>query len=665
MRHPLLLGVLLLLLSIDISAQSSPVLSPRTANYDMQIRLDTEKKKLYAKTTLLWRNPSQDTIRELQFHLYYNAFKNTESTFAKEAGGLPSLLTNAWGDECGWSWSEITQIKDEYGNDLSGGMHFIQPDDNNTSDQTVLRVPLQQTVLPDGQIRIVYEWEAKIPKTMIRTGYNMDFYFFAQWFPKVGVYEAAGVRYAKKGQWNCHQYHASGEYYSDFGVYNVELIVPQGYVVGASGVLTAKKDVDEKNTSWTFKAEDVIDFTWTTSPHFIVQEEKWKDVDIKLLCYPGHEHFGDRYFRTVKNSLAFMDEYLGPYPYSSLTIVDPPIHGLFTGGMEYPTLFTSISLCFIPAGIKTTETLIVHEFVHQYFMQMVATHEVEEPWMDEGITTYYEGRIMDKYEGIESSVVDWMGIKVGNAAYNRSEFMAIDNIKIADNSYKSWEYKHGGYSRIAYNKTAVWLKTLEGLIGQSTFDKIMKTYFDRWQFKHPCKDDFIEIVNEVVRADHKDRFGEDMQWFFDQVLEGSDMCDYKLASISNQEITAPAGFLGAENECVMPAAPDGQADKSYRSKVILHRLGEVKLPVEVKITFDNGDEVVEYWDGLSRSVDFTFVGPHQISAAEIDPDRKLWLDANWLNNSYTFEKQSKGIRKYFSRFLTNLQHIMESINILI
>ncbi|MEO1628704.1 MAG: M1 family metallopeptidase, partial [Bacteroidota bacterium] len=473
-------------------SQTAP-LSPRVANYQMDIELDVTSKKLYGSTTLLWRNPSQDTVRELQFHLYYNAFKNTRSTFVRESIQLSEFFKSGWDGECGWSWSEIQRIKDEQGNDLSKGMSFIQPDDNNKDDQTVLRVPLTIPALPGGEIQIQFDWEAKIPKTMVRTGYNKDFYFFAQWFPKVGVYEAAGVRYATKGQWNCHQYHAAGEYYSDFGVYDVSLTVPKDYIVGASGALQQKEQKGEQ-TTWRFYVEDVIDFTWTTSPEFLVLTDQWKDVQLSLLCYPGHEQFADRYFGTVKNALEFMDEKLGAYPYPTLTMVDPPIHGLFTGGMEYPTLFTSISLCFIPEGIKTTETLIVHEFVHQYFMQMVATHEKEEPWMDEGMTTYYEGRILDKYDGEYTSLVDWMGMKMGNSIYNRWEYLAMDNPKIADNSYESWEFRHGGYSRISYNKVGVWLKTLEGLIGQEVFDEVMRTFFERWKFRHPCKRDFTSIV---------------------------------------------------------------------------------------------------------------------------------------------------------------------------
>lgn len=637
-------------------------LSPRTANYDIQLELDTATKKIHANTVLFWQNPSSDTIRELQFHLYWNAFKNTQSTFMKGWGGVPKIFEKSLKEDCEWSWVDIRNMTDEYGNDLAPGMHFIQPDDDNEEDQTVLRVPLAQAVLPNGNIRITFDWISRIPKAMVRTGYNREFYFFAQWFPKVGVYEPAGTRYATKGQWNCHQYHRSGEYYSDFGVYNLDLTVPKGFVVGASGELTQKKE-NEHSQTWSFRAEDVIDFTWTASPHFQLQETEWNGIKLRMLSYPEHQHFAQRHFGTLKNSLEFFTEHIGPYPYPGLTIVHPPYHGLFTGGMEYPTLITTIGLCFLPKGVRVSESLTIHEFIHQYFMQMVATHEQEEPWMDEGFTTYYEGRILDKYYGKRTSTIDWMGITAGSAEYNRAEFFASEDYKIADHTYRARDYKHGGYKEVAYNKTAIWMITLEGLLGRETFDEIMKTYFERWKFKHPCRQDYIDVVNEVVWKNHGDMFGENMDWFFQQVLYGTEECDYKVASISNATIDSKSGVFEDLEDCLTPEAEKMSA--LYRSRVILSRLGEMKLPVEVQICFEDGNKMMKNWDGMARSVDFIFEGSSKIESVEIDPQRKIWIDKNFINNSLTLKPSNAGWRKYLSQFMIWIQNAMHSLSFLV
>ena len=498
-------------LSVLCLAQNEP-LSPRIANYDMELSFDPDNKNISCQELLTWNNPSTDTIYELQFHVYQNAFKNTESTFMKERGFFSDMLSETAAN-CGWSWVDIQSVVDEHGHDLKQTMEYIQPDDDNETDQTVLRLKLPTPVMPGGSIKVNLNWKSKIPRTMPRTGYNKDYYFMAQWFPKVGVYEPAGTRYATKGQWNCHQYHSRGEYYSNFGLYNVKITAPANYILGASGVLVEETETGDQKT-WHFQAADVIDFTWTASPHFVVKEEQWKDVTIKTMVYPEREYCVDRYFTAIRNSLEYLDEHLGKYPYPIITVIDPPIHGIFSAGMEYPTLITGLSSCLLPEGIRTLETLAVHEFIHQYFMQMVATHEVEEPFLDEGFTTYYEGRILDHYYGNKTSTIDVLGLKVGNIELNRADFFGMSNPKIAENARRSWQFKDGGYGEISYNKAAIWLRTLEGMVGIETMDEIMQTYFENWKFKHPCAKDFIEVASEVVRKNHGTTFGEDLQWFF-------------------------------------------------------------------------------------------------------------------------------------------------------
>ena len=648
--------ILILLIGLaQLSDAQEEVLSPRIANYEIDLVADVDEKKIRASEILIWKNPGSTPVNTLQFHLYYNAFKNTKSTFMKERG-LLSLLNPSEDGQCGWAYLQINDIKDEAGNDLTASMKFIQPDDDNIDDQSVLEVTLATPVQPGQSIKVFLNWESKIPNIMPRTGYNKEFYFMAQWFPKVGVYETKGMRGAAADGWNCHQYHSSGEYYADFGNYKVSMTVPSNYIVGSSGELTEKKELGAQ-TKWTYEVNDVIDFTWTMSPHFVIAEKQWKHVHIKLLTYPEHVHFQEVYLQTAINALSYLDEHLGKYPYPTLTIVDPPIHGIFTGGMEYPTLISTFGFSFIPEGIKIAETLIVHEFVHQYFMQMVATHEVEEPWMDEGFTTYWEGKIMDHFEGADCSAVNFCGIKIGNAQYNRAEFLGSGNTQVAPGNTMSWKFEHGGYGDIAYNKTAMWLKTLEGLVGAETMNELMRTYFERWKFKHPNGQDFINVVNEIVRKNHGDKFGENLDWFFDQVLYGTQACDYKVASINNREKVGAAGFIEDLENC------DRQEmdENIIESSVILNRIGDMTLPIEVKINFEDGTSILEEWDGISRTHEFKYEGSKEIVSAEIDPDHKIDMDTYLVNNSLTTKEQTTGIRKYLVKFMVTMQHVMQSL----
>lgn len=646
-------------LSVASFCFAQKALSKRIASYDIAVELDAEAKKIYGKQVLYWSNPSSDTIFELQYHLYHNAFKNSKTTFMRNR---EFDLLNTDDDPCNWSYVDVQRITDEYGNDLTGAMEYIQPDDGNEFDQTVLRVPLKKPVLPGEQIKVNLDWQTKLPKIRPRTGYNMDYYFMVQWFPKLGVYEPAGMRYAREGQWNCHQYHANGEYYADFGNYKVDITVPENFVVGASGVLKDRK-LEKEQLTYRYEVEDVIDFAWTASPKFVEEHTKWKDVDIRFLCYPEHHHLAERYFTAIKNSMEYLDERIGEYPYPSLTIVNPPLHGIFSSGMEYPTLITTLSFCLLPEGVKTLETIAIHEFIHQYFMQMVATHEQEEPWMDEGITTYYEGRILNHYYGETTSTIDFLGIHVGNIEYNRIEFFNMRNPKIADNSYYARDFIHGGYGPISYNKAAIWLRTLEGLVGLETMDKIMKTYFERWKFDHPCTPDFISIVNEVVREDHGDKFGDDMNWFFDQVLYGSDLCDYELGVLSHQKDQPLEGYYDDLEECEK-IPEDYREEAKSNATIVAFRKGEVIMPVEILVEFADGSTYLQKWDGIARSKSFTYPGK-EIICAELDPKRKIYLDKNFLNNSITLKSQKPAIRKYFTQFMGWIQNTMQILSGLI
>lgn len=624
----------------------------------MDIELDVEQKMIVGTSFLEWTNPSLNLVDELQFHLYYNAFKNSRSTFMQDRNQI-GFLNKSLEEECGWAYSEVISLIDSDDVDLIPDSEFISPDDGNQYDQTVLRVPLKESIRPGETVVFTMRWRAKIPKAMVRTGYNQNYYFFAQWFPKLGVYEAAGMRYEEEGQWNCHQYHASGEYYGEFGTYDVSLLVPKDYVVASSGHLEEEQIIGSQK-KYRFVADDVIDFTWSCSPDFQKLERQWEEVNIQLYFYPGHEIFAERYFTTAIQALEYMNEHVGSYPYKTLTMVDPPLHGLFTGGMEYPTLITSLSSRLLPSGVKAPETLVVHEFIHQYFMQMVATHEQEEPWMDEGLTTYYEGRILDKYYGEKTSLFDSWGIKLGNAEYNRYEFWTSPNPKIADNSYKASEFVHGGYSKIAYNKTAMMLKTLEGILGREKFDGVMKTYFETWKFRHPCGLDFIKVFQESVDEGLLSKLKFDLNLFFDQALYGSVECDFKIASISNQSLQANAGYLNTIDSCEVLRKP---RENLIESRVVLNRLGEMIVPVDVVITFKSGMQKSFVWDGVKRSTEFFQVGSDEIVKVQLDPSRKLNLEKNIIDNTLMV-KASTSYRKYTSRFKVGIQHLLDFLNFL-
>jgi len=653
----------MLMLSVSFSGNSQ-ALSPRIANYDIKVKLDPVEKIVDGTMTLEWKNPSQDTIRELHFHMYLNAFKNNRSTFWKESGGQLRGKGVDTKDPKTWGWVDILSLKTPEGNDLTSSIQFVQPDDDNADDQTVASVKLEDPVLPGESLTLNIEFRSKLPKIFARSGFSDNYFLVAQWFPKIGVYEPAGMRYAEKGQWNCHQYHAHSEFYANFSVYHVEITVPENFIVGATGKRISEKTVENGLKQITYLAEDVVDFAWTTSPRFIVVEDKWKDVDIKVYLQPEHEQLALRHTESVKAALEYFDAHLGPYPYSTVSVVDPPFRGLGSAGMEYPTFFTAGSLWGIPDELRLTEMVTIHEFGHTYFMGILATNEFEEAWMDEGMNTYFESRIMDHTYGKGTSFVGFKKFHYDDKENQRLSYTRLLYPKIAESTRTSWEFEHGGYSSMSYNKPATMFMTLERLVGEETNEEIWKTFFEKWKFKHPCGKDFINVVNEVVTKNYGTGFGENMNWFFDQTLSGSEVCDYKLLRIRNNKLTPPKGIDDTGGNKLIYKKTEYE-NIIYKSSVVIHRLGEVVMPQEVLIHFEDGEEVIETWDGKSRTKEFSYEKPEKITWAQIDPENKIMLDINLQNNSRAIKPEKTVFKKHLIKFLFLMQNIFQNFAIFI
>ena len=622
-------------------------LSPRNANYEIDVSLDPATKRLTGRQTLRWRNTSNDLIPELQFHLYLNGFKNDKSTFMRESGGQLRGEYIDKNDKLAWGSIDLlsTRLTHDNGNgsaeNLTNKARFIQPDDSNTDDQTVISIPLKTPIRPGETVVIDMVFRAKLPRIFARTGFSRDYFLVGQWFPKIGVYESPGTRYqtGPRGRWNCHQFHAHSEFYADYGVYDVRITTPQNYVIGATGQLQAETANKARNTkTLRYHAEDVVDFAWTASPHFEVVNDVWQrqsggKVSIRLLMQPEHRSQADRHLFAVKAALAYFDKVLGRYPFPTLTIVDPPLHGAGSAGMEYPTFITAGTSWGIPSGIRAPEMVTVHEFGHQYFMQLLASNEFEEAWLDEGFNQYFEGRIMDETYGPKSSQIDLFGFRMGDMENSRDSYVRLDNPAIGPSFGNTWQLPDGYYGQLTYSKTATWLRTLEGLLGRKTMDEIMRTYFLRWQFRHPNANSFIAIVNEIAPARTRFRYGPDMNWFFDQVLYGDKVCDYELVKIRNRK--------------------QGNAT---RSTIQVMRRGDAQMPVDVLVHFDDGKELMLFWDGKARTQTFTINQKAEVVWATVDPKQKLYIDTNFNNNSLTINPSSAPAAKFSAKMLFWIQN---------
>ena len=629
----------------DVVQVEAGARSPRNANYDIDVRLDHEARTLTGRETIRWRNISANPTRELQFHLYWNAWRNRESTWLRErrlAGNFTAPRDDAWSSmdvtrlrartsdgAAGRDWAELTQWQ-----------RFLAPDDGNTADRTVMAATLPWDVQPNETIEIELDWTAKVPRPFARTGYAGDYYFIAQWFPKLGVLEDAS--------WNTHQFHAAAEFYSDYGVYDVRIAVPQGFVVGASGGEVERTENADGTVTHRYRGEDIHDFAWTASEDFIdvartFDHPTLPSVEMRLLLRPEHEGQESRHFDATAAALRYYGEWFGAYPYDRITIVDPAYQSR-SGGMEYPTLFTAGARWLGPAGVSQPERVTVHEAGHQFWYGIVGSNEFEHAWMDEGLNTFSEARVSDE-AGLPNRVaarffggfIPWVldDIRLARAT-DGNRLAGYRNSAEADaQSTPTYQYWPGTATAVSYDKTALWLHTLERRLGWPVLQRIMSTYFDRWKFRHPQPADFFAVVNEVS--------GQDMTWFFNQVYRSSNVFDYGVQRFTS---TRPG--------------PDATTDTDqYRTIVVVRRFGEAIFPVDVVTTLRDGERITEQWDGRDRRVIYTYERPSQALSVEVDPERVLLLDVNYTNNSATLEPRAEEASlKWSLKWLTWLQDLM-------
>lgn len=637
----------LALVIVLAAATASAAQETGIANYRIDVTLDAGKKMLHGKETLHWTNTSNDLVRELQLHLYLNAFKNTRSTFIRESGGR--LRGDVMAKD-GWGWIDVDSLTVNSGKNLP--VAFIHPDDANTDDRTVVQIDLPSPVQPHQSIVVQLSFTVQLPKVFARSGYHGDFFLAGQWFPKAGVYEEG------KG-WNCHQYHANSEFFADFGTYTVRITTPQRFIVGGTGALQKETKNSDGTKTVSYHAENVHDFAWTACPDYLDLNERWKNISIRLLLQPQHRDQAERHFQAAKAALEYCDTHIGPYPYATLTIVDPAYGASGAEGMEYPTFITAGTMQFFGTWLRMPEAGTVHEFGHQYFYGMLATNEFEHPWMDEGMTQYLESRIMDETYGAGSSLASPFGFAVGDAELSRAMYVLMRNPKIAPLSMMAWKFPPGSYSSLAYGKTAVVLTTLERLIGRAAMDSVLRTYYGRWRFKHPAPADFIAIVNEIAPHMTKSKYGTTFNWFFDQTLFGTDVCDYELTSIAVNKIESMAGLVEKNGSKVpIEKSNDTSSTPRYESVVCVSRLGDVQIPVSILIRFDNGEEVREEWDGRSRTVEFRYERAARAIWAGVDPEAKLIIDINRINNTRTAETAQGAIWKYAVKMLFWVQQLL-------
>jgi Peptidase family M1 domain len=595
------------------SAINSPTpMSQRVVHYEIDARYDSIKHTIDATEVLTYHNLTGQALDHFPFHLYQNAFQ-PNATWVREAkrDGSRDTTYNKW-EKKEYGSEEIKSFEVVGQGDLTKDLQFIAPDDGNKDDKTVVDVHVPKPIAPGAYVQFKIAFHEQMPETQARSGWKRDFVLGGQWFPKVGVWW--------QGAWNCHQYHATTEFFADFGVYDVRLTVPQNEVVGASGIEVGTTNNSDNTKTVVYHGDDIHDFAWTASPRYRVRESVYQaqmgPVKLLFLMQPAHWNQVDRHERITRETLDRFEKWYGPYPYKTLTVVDPEPDSA-AEGMEYPTFITGGTSWFMPEGLRFVEIVVEHEFGHQYWYGMVATNEFEDAWMDEGINSYTEIKVLDSILGSKTSMINLAGVTLGEREGQRLNYLTVaDRDPMAQ---KAYDYSSSNsYGGITYGKTASVLLTLENIIGEETMAKAMHTYFMKYRFTHPTKEDFLKTIEEVS--------GKNLRWYFNQAVYGSQVLDYEILKVESY----PANWFEQKGD----KQDSRKGDTLYQSYVTVHRKDDFVTPIEIEIKFDNGEKVREQWDGQSRWMRFSYQKQARVVSAEIDPDHKIHIDRNEFNDSH-------------------------------
>ncbi len=649
-----------LALALGAGVLAAPILPenfppPPIASYQITCRLDTEKKTIEANEVLTWKNATSKPAPTLRLHLYLNAFRNTLSTFWRESGGdhRDGRLPDSWGA------IEITRMTGPDGTDLLPAMRFIAPDDGNPDDRTVAEVVLPRPVAPGETLSVALDFTARLPRVSVRTGYKDEFFMVVQWFPKVGVLQENG--------WNCHQFHAQSEFFSDFGNYDVSIDVPIRYKgrVGATGQRVDERETSAGRVLYRFRQEGVHDFAWTADPSYLVLEDQFREAgvgDVRLYLYLQPEHSGvaQRYFGAVKAALSGYGRVLGGYPYATLSIVDPPWGARGAGGMEYPTLITGGTPWSAPKAILRPEAVTVHEAGHQFFYGLLASNEFEEAWLDEGFNSYMTDRVLRATYGSNRVDLDVFGLHfpLGIEIHypvdaSRRYFEVADWDVLAS---ASWKFRtRTAYQGNVYSKTALTLATLERLLGTPQMDRILRLYADRWRFRHPTTRDFIAAVDDAT--------GSNWDWFFDRTFYSSGIVDYAVEDATTTPARAPRGLFDRDGKLVEGAPPALAKPRGWDSAVTVVRRGDVAMPVDVLLRFENGHVYRSHWDGEGRWIKFRSEAGPRLLEAVVDPDEKILLDVDRTNNGLRPEPDLRAATRWTARAVFWVQNMIDFMTV--
>lgn len=689
------------------SGSPGPDYWQQRADYVIEAEVNDEKQELTGKEVITYYNNSPESLNYLWMQLEQNIFSKDNFTNKIKEGALYDSLPAYFLTYSSISLADydgalkIKSVNDAKGKPLSYVINY-----------TMMRIDLPSPLKSGEKIIFSVEWSYKDYERMLfqdgRGGYEYFpqdgnyLYAFTEWYPRMCVFD-------DYEGWQNKQFISQAEFALTFGNFDVKITVPSDHIVGATGTLQnpqevltkeqqqrleqAKTSFDKqifivtekearekekqrstKKSTWHFTASDVRDFAFTSSRKFI-----WDGMAVRvgsktplvMSLYPkeGNPLWAKESTKAIKNTLEVYSARTFEYPY-------PVAYSVHTAdiGMEYPMI------CFnwgrpSPEGKYSQATLIktvgviVHEVGHNFFPMIVNSDERQWAWMDEGINTFLEGEtIRERYpelnytEGLPRTVTNYMR---GDKSEQRPIMTSADNIP---------EYEYGSN---AYDKPAAALTLLRHTVmGTELFDKALKTYAERWAFKHPKPADFFRTMEDASAVD--------LDWFWRGWFYGTDAVDVDLENVKwfkvnpqtkdleNRGRKTRTDNLNSTSETAndfskgpvpftitqTPSFAYGEFHNKFDDKTLIQSLADKNIyevtirnkgglvtPVVIEWTYKDGSKEIErlpaeIWRINEEVVTKVFVKTKEVVTVVVDPNFETG-DINIRNNFFPKRSESK------------------------
>ena len=509
----------------NANSQMPPAYWQQQVNFKIDVTLNDIDHTLDGFIKMDYYNNSPDTLHFIWMHLWPNAYKNDRTAFNDqelENGKTAFYFSN--NDQRG------------YINRLDFKVNGIPAKtEDHPQHQDIIKLILPNPVAPNSSAKIETPFHIKLPFVFSRGGHIGQSFQVTQWYPKPAVYDRKG--------WHPIPYLDQGEFYSEFGNYNVQITLPKNYVVAATGTLQneeelkwiaertykkwgkefvnlhsgnkkmligipARDSIDHYNPpsspstkTLQFRQDYVHDFAWFADKRFVVEMDTIQLASGRIIhsyaCYlPFNNKEWNNSSLFIKNAILSKSKQVGEYPYNTVTVVDDA--AIIGGGMEYPTITVLSS-----GGTERSLNLVTcHEIGHNWFYGTLASNERAHPWMDEGMNTYYDKRYAKEQYGsaghlfvknkrglLNNKIPDNIEL---NLLHTLTKIKKDQPIETSSENFSAFNY-----GIIAYIKTAEWMSLLEEKLGKELMDSCMREYYRRWHNKHPYPEDFKNVLEEV------------------------------------------------------------------------------------------------------------------------------------------------------------------------